>query len=168
MTAQPLFRRGPACAVLLLVALLSACASGRPRTSARPPVDSISTGYGREARGEVTGSVSSIKADTLHDRSATQLEQLITGRASGVEVLRMGGKISLRIRGAASFMATSEPLYVIDGVQIVSATFSDAMSGINPADVLRIDVLKDAAATAIYGTSGANGVVVVTTRRGGH
>ncbi len=167
MAAQSFHHRGLTGAVLVLAALLPACASRLHRGSPRQPADSVSTGYSKQARGEVTGSISSIRADSLRDRTATQLEQLIMGRASGVEVLRMGGKISLRVRGAASFMANSEPLYVVDGVKINAPTFSDAMGGINPADVQRIDILKDAAATAIYGTEGANGVVVITTRRGG-
>lgn len=167
MPGQACFHRGAACALLLITGLMSACASGRRHAAIPQPKDSVSTGYGREARGEVTSSISSVKSDSLHDRGVTRLEQLLQGRVSGVEVMRVtGGKISLRVRGAASFYANSEPLYVIDGVQMVAPTFSDAMSGVNPADVVRIDVLKDASATAIYGTSGANGVVVVTTRRG--
>ncbi len=168
MTAQSLCRRGLAGAILLVVALTPGCAS-RTHPAARPqPSDSVSTGYTKEARGEVISSVSSARADTLHDRTAATLEQMAM-RLSGVEVLQLGGgRISLRVRGSSSFMMTTEPLYVVDGVRINAPSFSDAVGGINPADVVRIDVLKDAASTAIYGTEGANGVVVVTTKRGGH
>ncbi len=168
MIAQSLCRRGLAGAILLLAVLTPGCAT-RSRAPAHPqPADSVSMGYSKEARGQVTSSVSSASADTLHDRTAATLEQLAM-RLSGVEVLQLGGgRISLRVRGSSSFMMTTEPLYVVDGVRINAPSFSDAVGGINPADVVRIDVLKDAAATAIYGTEGANGVVVITTRRGGH
>ncbi len=154
-------------ATVVLVALGSGCAS-RTHATARPqPADSVSTGYGREARGEVTSAVSSTRSDSLHDKTATTLEQMAM-RLSGVEVIQLGGgRVSLRVRGASSFSGGTEPLYVIDGVRINAPSFSDAVGGINPGDVIRIDVLKDAAA-AIYGTEGANGVVVITTRRGGH
>lgn len=165
MTAEPILRRGLAGAVLVLAALAPGCASRQH--AARPqPTDSVSVGYGQQSRKDVTTAVSSVQTDPRRDNSV-QIEQLILGRVSGVEVLRTGdGRVSLRIRGASSFMASSEPLYVIDGVKVHAETFSDAMGGINPADVVRIDVLKDAGATAIYGTEGGNGVVMITTRHG--
>ena len=166
MAAQPVFHRGLAGAVLVLAALTPACASGHHHTSRAQPADSVQIGYGTEARKDVTSAVSSVTTDPKHDAAAYSLEQLIQGRVSGVEIIRVdAGRISLRIRGASSFLASSEPLYVIDGVKVHADTFSDAMAGINPADVARIDVLKDAGATAIYGTEGANGVVLVTTKK---
>ncbi len=166
MAAQPMFHRGLAGAALLLAALAPACATGHQHRSAVQPTDSVQVGYGQQSRRDVTSAVSSVQADPKRDASAFQLEQLIQGRVAGVEILRVdAGRVSLRIRGASSFLSSSEPLYVIDGVKVRAATFSDAMAGINPADVARIDVLKDAGATAIYGTEGANGVVLVTTKR---
>ncbi len=166
MTAQSLCHRGLAGAVLVLAALAPGCATGRQHASAAQPSDSVQVGYGQQSRRDVTTAVSSVQTDPKRDVAAYQLEQLIQGRVSGVEILRVdAGRISLRIRGASSFMASSEPLYVIDGVKVHAETFTDAMAGINPADVARIDVLKDAGATAIYGTEGANGVVLVTTKR---
>ncbi len=166
MAAQSLVQRGLAGAVLVFAALAPACATGHRHVSAATPADSVQVGYGQQSRRDVTTAVSSVEADPKRDVSAFQLEQLIQGRVAGVEILRVdGSRISLRIRGASSFMASSEPLYVIDGVKVHAETFSDAMAGINPADVARIDVLKDAGATAIYGTEGANGVVLVTTKR---
>lgn len=167
MAAQPLIHRGLAGAVLFLAALAPACASGRNHASAAQPADSVSVGYGQQARKDVTGAVASIDAGSQRDNSALQLEQLIQGRVAGVEIIRVdAGRISLRIRGQNSITSSSEPLYVIDGMKVRAETFTDAMAGINPGDVARIEILKDAGATAIYGTDGANGVVIVTTRRG--
>ncbi len=167
MTTRSLCRELTA-AALLVVALTAGCASHVRPPAGPQPADSVSTGYTKEARGDLTSAVSSVRADTLHDQTAVTLEKLAM-RLSGVEIIQLGGgRISLRVRGAASFMANSEPLYVIDGVRVSAASFSDALGGVNPADVVRIDVLKDASSTAIYGTEGANGVVVITTRRGGH
>ncbi len=167
MAAQPLVRRGLAGAVLFLAALSPACASGHRHSSSAQPSDSVQVGYGQQARRDVTGAVSSVNAEAQRDNSALQLEQLIQGRVAGVEIIRAdAGRISLRIRGQNSISSSSEPLYIIDGMKVRAETFTDAMVGINPADVARIEILKDAGATAIYGTEGANGVVIVTTRRG--
>ncbi len=167
MAVQPLFHRGLGGAVLVLAALApAACAVGHQHASGPQPADSVQVGYGQQSRREVTSAVASVQMDPKRDASAFQLEQLIQGRVAGVEILRVdAGRVSLRIRGASSFLASSEPLYVVDGVKVRAETFTDAMAGINPADVARIDVLKDAGATAIYGTEGANGVVLITTKR---
>jgi TonB-dependent SusC/RagA subfamily outer membrane receptor len=82
----------------------------------------------------------------------------------GVDVVRQGGGFRVLIRGMGSITASSEPLYVIDGLPLTSGT--GGMLGISPNDVARIDVLKDAGSTAIYGSRGANGVILITTRRG--
>lgn len=151
-----------------LVAALGAagCARGGHHESASPSRDTVSVGYGTQERRDVTSAIASVTPSESDNAGAVTLEQLIEGRVSGVEVLRLGGnQISLRIRGSNSVMASTEPLYVVDGMRVRAATFSEAMSGINPHDVARIDILKDAAATAIYGSEGANGVVLVTTRR---
>ncbi len=163
--AAEMLVRGLAAAALVLAG--SACASSGQR-SQTPAPDTVQVGYGTQARGDVTSSIGSVKPDERRDASATQLDQLLLGRVSGVEIQRLGsGKISLRVRGAASFYMSSEPLYVIDGTPIPANNFTDAVSGLTAEQVLRIDVLKDAAATAIYGTQGANGVVLITTKRGG-
>ncbi len=167
MAAEPDLRRGLAGAVLVLVALLPACASGHSHASAAQPADSVQVGYGQQARRNVTGAVSSIETESQRDNSALQLEQLIQGRVAGVEIIRLdAARISLRIRGTNSVNSGTEPLYVIDGMKVHAESFTDAMAGINPGDVARIEILKDAGATAIYGSEGANGVVLVTTRRG--
>ncbi len=168
MAAEPVLHRGLAGAVLVLAALLPACAAGHSHSSAAQPTDTVQVGYGQQARRDVTGAVSSVETSSQRDNSALQLEQLIQGRVAGVEIVRLdGARISLRIRGTNSVNSGTEPLYVIDGMKVHAESFTDAMAGINPGDVARIEVLKDAGATAIYGSDGANGVVLVTTRRGG-
>ena len=167
MAAQPMYRRTAAGALVLLAGLGAACASSHGHGSGALPQDSVSVGYGKQARKDVTGAVSSVDTESQKNNSALQLEQLIQGRVSGVEVVRVdGSRISLRIRGTNSIVGNLEPLYIIDGMKVHAETFTDAMLGINPSDVASIEVLKDAGATAIYGSEGANGVVIVTTRRG--
>jgi len=167
MATQP-FSRGRVGAVLVCVTLSAGCATLHHSSRAeKQQPDSVSVGYGKQARKNVTGAVSSVNTESQRDNSAMQLEQLIQGRVSGVEIIRLdGARISLRIRGATSVNASTEPLYVIDGMKVHAESFTDAMAGINPGDVASIEVLKDAGATAIYGSEGANGVVIVTTRRG--
>ncbi|WP_461138123.1 TonB-dependent receptor [Spirosoma pomorum] len=134
-----------------------------------PDVKSLSevvvVGYGTQKRSDLTGSVGSVKSAELLDRPAINVEQSLQGRVSGVNVSmnsgRPGGNTNIRIRGFSSINATNNPLYVVDG--IIWAAGIDAL---NPSDIESIDVLKDASATAIYGTRGANGVILVTTKRG--
>jgi TonB-dependent SusC/RagA subfamily outer membrane receptor len=155
-----------ASAVIAFSAATVACAPALHHRSAKAPVDSVSVGYGQQDPRNVTSSVSSVTPDEHTYSAPVSLEQLIEGRVAGVEILRDGsGRVSLRIRGTNSLTSSTEPLYVIDGVTVQAESFSDAMSGVNPRDVARIDILKDAAATAIYGAQGANGVVLVTTKR---
>ncbi|AJR04536.1 SusC/RagA family TonB-linked outer membrane protein [Siansivirga zeaxanthinifaciens] len=121
-------------------------------------------GYGAQQKKDITGSVSQIKSEVLESRSNAQIGSLLQGQATGVEVLANSGKpsagLSIRIRGTNSITSGSEPLYVVDGVPT-----TDTRS-INPADIESISVLKDASSAAIYGAQGANGVVLITTKRG--
>src|SRR5690606_33438643 len=115
-------------------------------------------------KGNLTGSISSISADQLSERPVARVEQALQGQMAGVTVRNTSGSpgsdITINVRGMASINGVSTPLYVVDGVPI------DNLSGINPADIQRIDVLKDAASAAIYGSRGSNGVVIVTTKGG--
>lgn len=124
----------------------------------------IVVGYGSQQKKDITGSVSVVKAEDFDSRPNTQVASLIQGRATGVQVLSSSGKpsqgLSIRIRGTNSINAGSEPLYVLDGVPT-----TDTRS-INPSDVESITILKDASSAAIYGAQGANGVVIITTKRG--
>ena len=121
-------------------------------------------GYGAQQKRDLTGSVAQIRSDILEERSNSQIGSLLQGQATGVEVLANSGKpsagLSIRIRGTNSITSGSEPLYVVDGVPT-----TDTRS-INPADIDAISVLKDASSAAIYGAQGANGVVLITTKRG--
>lgn len=124
----------------------------------------VVVGYGTQQRADITGSVAVINEEVFEARPNTQVGNLIQGKAAGVQVLTNSGKPSagfnIRIRGTGSLSASSDPLYVIDGVPT-----SDTRS-LNPADIESISVLKDASSAAIYGAQGANGVVLITTKRG--
>ncbi len=147
------------------VVAAAGCASTleAPGTSPARP-EQVRVGYGSQDRADVTGAVVSVRAEDV-GREITSFEDLVQGLA-GVTVRRLAnGGISLRIRGSASLSSDSEPLYVINGVPIRAAS-GQALMGVNPRDITRIDVLKDAGASAIYGSRGSNGVVLIfTTRR---
>ncbi|MDO3695371.1 TonB-dependent receptor [Wenyingzhuangia sp. chi5] len=149
-------------------------------------------GYGSQKRSDVNSAISSIKAEDIQNSKATSFDQMMQGKAAGVTINsnsgQPGGNVSVKIRGISSLTGTNEPLYVIDGIPMSgdarnsstsgrSATgesnFSNAgnisispLSMINPSDIESIDILKDASATAIYGSRGANGVIIVTTKSG--
>ncbi len=122
-------------------------------------------GYGVVRKSDLTGSVSSVSNKQFKDQPVKRVEDILQGRTPGVEVTTLSGMpghgIKVRVRGTTSINKSSDPLYVVDG--IVS---SSGLEGLNPTDIQSIEVLKDASATAIYGSRGANGVVLVTTRRG--
>ncbi len=144
----------------------------------------IAIGYGMVKKSDLTGSVSSLKGDDLNTGSNSSIEQALQGRSAGVQVIQSssepGGGMAIRIRGAGSVNAGSSPLYVIDGLPIDNSLVIDGtgpgvvgtrtprnpLSSINPADIESIEILKDASATAIYGARGANGVIIVTTKKG--
>lgn len=125
----------------------------------------VVVGYGSQQRKDITGAISSISAKSLREVPVTNAPQMLQGRAAGVYVVNQGNKpgagVQVRVRGRRSFNAGNDPLYVIDGIPITGG-FND----INPNDIESIDVLKDASATAIYGSRGANGVIIITTKRG--
>ena len=157
-----MFRVEPFRRVGLLTGLaaLTACAQSARWSSPPAPRDSTAARMG-------TGATQTVDAKGLtSDRGAQSVEELIQGRFAGVEVVRAsGGGFGLRIRGVGSFMSSNEPLYVIDGVAL-PATPGGALTGLNPHDIQRIEVLKDASTTALYGVRGANGVILITTKRG--
>jgi len=138
----------------------------------------VVVGYGSVKKSDLTGSVASIRTDDLKKIPVNSLDQGIQGKVSGVQVTQLssqpGGAMSLRIRGGNSIMAGNEPLYVIDGVLIesqvdmswIGSPAQNGLSSINPGDIESMEILKDASATSIYGARGANGVVLITTKRG--
>jgi TonB-linked SusC/RagA family outer membrane protein len=125
--------------------------------------DVVVVGYGTVRRKDLTGAVSSVGETVLNDRPSSNLGQALQGRIAGVYIVDNGnpqGNVALKIRGLGT-IGNSDPLYVIDGVPS-----SLGLNSLNNEDIASIDVLKDASATAIYGSQGANGVVIITTKRG--
>ncbi|MFA5327805.1 MAG: TonB-dependent receptor [Prolixibacteraceae bacterium] len=124
----------------------------------------VAVGYGIQRKRDISGAISSIKADDVKAGVVTNTAQILKGRAAGVYVRQNssepGGGISIRIRGTSSISSNNEPLYVIDGFP------TELGKDINPGDIESIEILKDAAATAIYGARGANGVILITTKQG--
>ena len=124
----------------------------------------IVVGYGSQLKKDITGAVSTVDSESFESRPNNQVGSLLQGQSAGVQVLSNSGKpsagFSVRIRGTNSINAGSEPLYVVDGVPT-----TDTRS-INPSDIDKVTILKDASSTAIYGAQGANGVVLITTKRG--
>ncbi|WP_426278977.1 SusC/RagA family TonB-linked outer membrane protein [Chryseobacterium sp. S-02] len=120
--------------------------------------------YGTQKKGEVTGSVGRVNAETFKDRPIARVDQALTGQIAGVKTRSTTGKpgepLEIRVRGSASISASNSPVYVVDGMVV------DDMANISPDDVQSIEVLKDAASTAMYGSRGSNGVVIVTTKKG--
>lgn len=143
--------------------------------------DVVVIAYGTVKKSDLTGSVSSVSSEDLNRTAPTSLDQALQGRAAGVQVTqvsgRPGGETSIRIRGSSSINAGNEPLYVVDGMLITSdngqlnaggiaGSGLNGLSTISPSDIERIEILKDASATALYGSRGSNGVVLITTKRG--
>lgn len=133
----------------------------------------VVVGYGQMKRSDLTGSVVSIGDDAISKSVVSSVDQVLQGRAAGVQVQANSGmpgsSSSIRIRGVNSLNSSNEPIFVIDGVIIDNSTGSgsdNALSSINPSDIVSMDVLKDASATAIYGSRAANGVIMITTKRG--
>lgn len=145
----------------------------------------VVVGYQTQQRRDVTGAIGTVSAQQVRETPISNIEQALQGRVAGVQVTQTsgqpGGGISVRIRGASSITAGNEPLYVIDGIPFYNwnttlnqgpagifgtGQVSNALSAINPNDIESITVLKDAAAASIYGSRAANGVVLVTTKRG--
>lgn len=127
----------------------------------------VVVGYGTTRKSDLTGSITSLKATELEKTVVTNPTQMLAGRAAGVQVTQTsaapGGRISVQVRGGNSISSSNEPLYIVDGFPMASLDANQ----LNPGDIEGMEVLKDASATAIYGARGANGVVIITTKRGG-
>jgi TonB-linked SusC/RagA family outer membrane protein len=125
----------------------------------------VVVGYGTQKKSQLTGAISSVSAKQITEMPITNLGQALQGRVAGVDVAQSGSKPgsvpTIRVRGRRSFNAGNDPLYVVDGIPL-SAGYED----LNPNDVASLEILKDATATAIYGARGANGVVLISTKRG--
>jgi TonB-dependent starch-binding outer membrane protein SusC len=136
----------------------------------------IVTGYGTQLKQDLTGNIAKISGEAIQNNPVTTFEQAIQGRAAGVLITSQNGKlgqgINIRIRGSSSISASNEPLYVVDGMIINADNLSsneaatNSLADINFNDIQSIEILKDASAAAIYGSRAANGVVLITTKRG--
>ena len=135
----------------------------------------IVTGYGSQPKKEVTGAVSSVKGSSIQNLPVQSLDRALQGRAAGVQVRSSnglpGGSVNIRIRGVGSVTAGNEPLFIVDGVQLnnqsnAAFTQSNPLAFLNPNDIESMEILKDAASAAIYGSQAANGVVIITTKKG--
>ena len=145
----------------------------------------VIVGFGTQKKRFTTGAISKIDSEELENLAQTTVESSLQGKIAGVQVTTSdamaGAPVTIRIRGTSSIVASSEPLYVVDGVPVVTGNFShnnasswrlatahesNALSQLNPSDIESIEILKDASAAAIYGSRGANGVVLITTKRG--
>ncbi len=136
----------------------------------------IVVGYGTQIKQDLTGNIAQVKGETIRNLPVQTFEQSIQGRAAGVFVETGNGKlgqgVKMRIRGASSVSADNQPLFVVDGFIVTSTSQSSSYGAtnplvdINPNDIESIEILKDASASAIYGARAANGVVIITTRRG--
>jgi TonB-dependent starch-binding outer membrane protein SusC len=135
----------------------------------------VITGYGTSQKRELTGSIASVKGEAIENMPVQSFDRALQGRAAGVQVTATsgapGGGINVRVRGVGSINAGSDPLYIIDGVQVASGGLgsqasNNLLNSINPNDIQSIEVLKDAATAAIYGAQAANGVVIITTKKG--
>lgn len=137
----------------------------------------VAVGYGTMKKSDLTGSVSSLKSALMENKPIASFDNALRGQIAGVNVRQAngqpGGGASVRIRGTSSINGTNEPLYVIDGVPLISESVTDGqglvinpLSSLNPNDIESIEVLKDASAAAIYGARGTNGVILVTTKKG--
>lgn len=128
----------------------------------------VLVGYGTQKKGEVTGSIETVTAEQLSIVQVASTIDAIKGQIAGVDVQSTGGRPgqnpTVRIRGRRSISASNDPLYVVDGIPLIDGPSS--MADINPNDIASMQVLKDAAATAVYGSRGANGVILVSTNRG--
>ncbi|WP_439583871.1 SusC/RagA family TonB-linked outer membrane protein [Dyadobacter bucti] len=143
------------------------------KTDTKALEEVVVVGYGTQRKVETTGSIASVKAADLVQTPVANIAQGLQARVAGVQINQNsgspGGNVSVRIRGTNSINGSSEPLYVVDGIQISNGggiTDVSPLSTINPNDIESVEVLKDASASAIYGARAANGVVLITTKRG--
>lgn len=152
-----------AAAVMVMAGLEAGCA---PSRQLPPPPERVMVGYGVVGEHDLTGAVSSVSGDALYEgRGFTRVEEMIRDRVPGVDVRRLpDGDYALRVRGTRSLIGSNEPLLVVDGMPVSPSVMRMALATINPGEVIRIDVLKDAGSTAAYGSRGANGVILITTR----
>ena len=125
----------------------------------------VVTGYGNVSKGSYAGSAQAVDAETIEKKSPTEISKALTGEVAGVQVINTSGQpgtnATIVVRGVGSLNGSSTPLYVVDGV-----TYDGDISSIDPGDIASTTILKEATATSLYGSRGANGVIVITTKEG--
>jgi TonB-dependent SusC/RagA subfamily outer membrane receptor len=158
-------RRWVSLALLSLTALSTgACHRSTPQAPAPFHDDTVELGYGARERDEVGGAVQTVTPAEIAQQRVKRVEELLAGRVAGVRVLpTQNGGFTIRIRGTNTLGTDTEPLFVIDGMPITLLP-GEGLNWLSPADILRIDVLKDPAETSMYGVRGANGVIVIKTK----
>jgi TonB-dependent starch-binding outer membrane protein SusC len=166
----PRTRRAIALLGVAILPVVIGCNKGTRTADERPrpaEADSVQTqvGYGTQSKRDMATAVSSVDGDAARRNTPTNMADMIEGRFPGVEVRRLsGGGVSIRIRGQRTLKGSDEPLFVIDGIPKGNAD-GGVLSDLDPRDIKSIEVLKDAGATAVYGSRGANGVILITTKR---
>jgi TonB-linked SusC/RagA family outer membrane protein len=146
------------------------------KTDVRNLSEVVVTGYGQQIKRDLTGNIAKVKAADIQDQPVTTFDQALQGKAAGVQINSGSGKlgqgIQVRVRGQSSVSASNQPLYIVDGTPVTTDNLSfnsastNPLADINPQDIESVDILKDASAGAIYGARAANGVVLITTKRG--
>ena len=130
----------------------------------------VVVGYGTQRRKDLTGAVGSVSSKDIEKIPTSGVDKALQGQVAGLQISTTsgapGGNTNILVRGISSISGGVEPLFVVDGYPVTSVGYSNPLSTINPADIESIDVLKDASATAIYGSRGSNGVIIITTKRG--
>lgn len=156
--------------------LVSAQQSKKDSLGTRDIEEVVMVGYGTQKKSEVTATISKVKGSDMANLNTPSFEAQLAGRASGVQITQGSGELGaaprVRIRGINSISSGTQPLYIVDGMAMISAdqgagyASANPLSDINPNDIESIEVLKDGAATAIYGSRAANGVILITTKKG--
>lgn len=148
-----------------LMLLFTGCYGSQQAAEPDPSeAEEVSIGYGSVDKRNLTTAVSKVTEEQFGQGSVAHVAELLEGKVAGVQVLRTPQGLRVQVRGSGSMYGHRDPLFVVDGMPLHGGV--DALTGLNPSDVEKIEVLKDAASTAIYGSRGANGVILITTKDG--
>jgi TonB-dependent SusC/RagA subfamily outer membrane receptor len=136
------------------------------RSSPPPPTpsDQVDVPYGSQPKDKVTGAVTSLSGDEV-SAAPLRIEELLRGKVAGLQIIQGRNGVTFRIRGTNSMLADQEPLVVVDGIMISSENLGSALAGLTRDDIKQVTVLKDVASTSIYGSRGAGGVILITTKK---
>ena len=166
MKTRRVYRSIRACTAILSCAMTLAGCHAYPGGPVlpKPKEGEVDVGYGSQSKRDVAAAVDRVEGDKLMESSPRSVSDMLVGRFAGVDVYQLAnGGTSIRIRGSRSLKAEQEPLIVVDGMPQHNGTTS--LSDLNPHDIKSIEVLKDAAATTVFGSRGANGVILISTKK---